>query len=163
MMSDPTETMSAREKLIREGFRFDSERDAEAAWYLLGLIDVIRADRDRMRDVYAERDKAQALVADLHTVLIRVRREREHLSSLLDAAALGKTAAEHEITALCAERDALDVKCAGRLEMLKSCAKMLRRGQKACERQGWEKGESSEAWYHAAGQLAGLIEMHAKE
>jgi len=43
---------------------------------------------------------------------------------------------------------------------LTDCAKMLRRGQKACERQGWEKGESTEAWYHAAGQTAAVIEIH---
>ena len=44
--------------------------------------------------------------------------------------------------------------------LLRECAKMLRRGQKACERQGWEKGESTEHWYHAAGQLAAQIEIN---
>ena len=45
------------------------------------------------------------------------------------------------------------------MDLLQRCAIMLRRGQKACERQGWEKGESTEAWYHAAGQLAAQIEI----
>jgi hypothetical protein len=44
--------------------------------------------------------------------------------------------------------------------LLVECAKMLRRGQKACERQGWERGESTEHWYHAAGQLAAQIEIN---
>lgn len=44
------DTMFGREKLIREGFCFDTDRDCEAALYLLGVIDVIRVDRDRMRD-----------------------------------------------------------------------------------------------------------------
>jgi hypothetical protein len=44
--------------------------------------------------------------------------------------------------------------------LLRQCAKMLRRGQKACERQGWEKGESTEHWYHDAGTLASQIEIH---
>ncbi len=46
------------------------------------------------------------------------------------------------------------------IKRLRECAKMLRRGQKACERQGWEKGESAEAWYHAAGTLASQIEIN---
>ena len=35
--------MSERERWIRKGFCFDSDRDCEAARYLIGVIDVIRA------------------------------------------------------------------------------------------------------------------------
>lgn len=41
--------MSDREKLIREGFCFDSDRDCETARYLIGVIDVIRWDRSLLR------------------------------------------------------------------------------------------------------------------
>ncbi len=55
------------------------------------------------------------------------------------------------------ERDAVQSQMI--TELRRDCAKMLRRGMKACERQGWEKGESTEAWYHAAGNLAGHLEL----
>lgn len=45
-------------------------------------------------------------------------------------------------------------------DLLKRAYKMLRRGQRACERQGWEKGESTEHWYFAAGQLATQIQLN---
>ncbi len=47
-------------------------------------------------------------------------------------------------------------------QLLLECARMLRRGQSACERQGWEEGESTEHWYFAAGQLATQIELYLR-
>jgi len=41
--------MSQREYLIRYGFAFDSDRDCEAARYLIGVIDVLRWDRSLLR------------------------------------------------------------------------------------------------------------------
>lgn len=53
--------VSDREKLIREGFCFDSDRDCDAARYLLGVIDTIRGDRKRLRDAQesSEREIAE--------------------------------------------------------------------------------------------------------
>lgn len=48
-------------------------------------------------------------------------------------------------------------------EIWKRVIKMLRRGQKACERQGWEKGESTEAWRLAAGSLASELEIRLEQ
>jgi hypothetical protein len=44
-------------------------------------------------------------------------------------------------------------------ELLQAAMEMLRRGQKAIERQEWEKGETAQEWYFAAGQLAHQIQM----
>ena len=49
------EGMSNREKLIRDGFCFDSDRDCEAARYLIGVIDTVRWDRKLLRDRVAEK------------------------------------------------------------------------------------------------------------
>jgi hypothetical protein len=43
------EGMTARERLIREGFCFDSDRDCDAAKYLIGVIDTVRWDRSLLR------------------------------------------------------------------------------------------------------------------
>ena len=47
-------------------------------------------------------------------------------------------------------------------ELLQAAMEMLRRGQKAIERQEWEKGETAQEWYFAAGQLAHQIQMEMK-
>lgn len=61
---DIVEGMSDRERLIRFGFAFDSDRDCDAAKYLLGVIDTIRFDRSRLRSEVAalesERSRARA-------------------------------------------------------------------------------------------------------
>ena len=44
-------------------------------------------------------------------------------------------------------------------ELLQAAMEMLRRGQKAIERQEWEKGETASEWYFAAGQLAHQIQF----
>jgi hypothetical protein len=44
------EGMSDREKLIRDGFCVDSDRDCDAVRYLLGVIDTIRWDRRLLRE-----------------------------------------------------------------------------------------------------------------
>jgi hypothetical protein len=44
-------------------------------------------------------------------------------------------------------------------DLLQASMEMLRRGQKAIERQEWEKGETAQEWYFAAGQLAHQIQM----
>ena len=44
-------------------------------------------------------------------------------------------------------------------ELLQAAVDMLRRGQKAIERQEWERGETAQEWYFAAGQLAHQIQM----
>lgn len=61
-LTDCREGMTDREKLIREGFCFDSDRDCEAARYLIGVIDVIRGDRKLSRD---QADAAEAKLAEL--------------------------------------------------------------------------------------------------
>ncbi len=53
--------MTDREKLIRGGFCFDSDRDADAARYLIGVIDVVRGDRDRL---WAMRDEVATLTEE---------------------------------------------------------------------------------------------------
>lgn len=45
---------------------------------------------------------------------------------------------------------------------LRDAAKLLRRGQKAIERQEWEKGETEQEWYHAAGMFTAFVELDAK-
>lgn len=45
---------------------------------------------------------------------------------------------------------------------LVDAVKLLRRGQKAIERQEWEKGETAQEWYHAAGTFAASVELDAK-
>ena len=56
--SEPGEGMSDHEKLIRDGFCFDSDRDCEAAKYLLGVIDAIRCDRNRLRKHFQREQSA---------------------------------------------------------------------------------------------------------
>lgn len=54
-----------RERLIREGFCFDSDRDCDAARYLIGVIDVVRWDRKLLRERIAQQDQ---LGVDLRSV-----------------------------------------------------------------------------------------------
>lgn len=55
------ETWTAKERLIRQGFAFDSDRDCDATRYLIGVIDTVRWDRKLMRERIAtlEAEKAE--------------------------------------------------------------------------------------------------------
>ncbi len=50
------EGMSEREMRIRKRFADDMDPDYDDARYLIGVIDVIREDRQRLRDAAEERD-----------------------------------------------------------------------------------------------------------
>jgi hypothetical protein len=71
-----TDGISAREKLIREGFCFDSDRDCEAAKYLIGVIDTIRWDRKLLRDdktrLTEELDRAETALKTVYLELNRL-------------------------------------------------------------------------------------------
>lgn len=64
--------MSDREKLIREGFCFDSDRDCDAARYLIGVIDTIRGDRNRLRQHFETTQQAAEQASGGQAVKIAV-------------------------------------------------------------------------------------------
>jgi len=65
------EGMTERERLIRGGFCFDSDRDCEAAKYLIGVIDVIRQDRKLLRERLDEQEFPEVPCCPVHEKLYR--------------------------------------------------------------------------------------------